>query len=402
MTLSTKYQLNIYILLVLIVGCDTIRQPQDSHALNSEIIFYSSKTISLTGDYEFRNSTNYQIYYFNEADSSKYLVRRDKWRNRIEFFNLDNQKLDFVMELSSTGPDGIGKLGAFTIVNFDSIYLFGLYRKTIFLMDTTAKVKDKYYFNENDYASLGDYFVSTGAPMIRTKHKVFSLALFPAIDMAKLPEAFYKSSIHVNINIDSNFIQNSAIRYPAIYLNNNYAAGIDINYTYRTYNDLNFTYIFSFPVDPHIYVETLDGNIEKHYSPSQFFDFSPPAKSKNYDWEHERLYYIQTPKYLNIVYDKYRNVYYRFCQLPVKYEKGMYLPPNVSEIMPFSIMVLDENFTIIGEQLFAANQYIYTNYFINEEGLWMSASNPENPYFNENKLSFELLTIDDEILAKTK
>jgi hypothetical protein len=402
MTLSTKYQNNISILLVLIVGCDTIMQQKDSHTFNSEIVFHDSKTISLTGDYEFRNSTNYQVFYFNEADSSKYLVRRDKWRNRIEFFNLDNQKLDFVMELSSTGPDGIGKIGAFSIVNFDSIYLFGLYRKTIFLIDKAGRVKDKYYFDENDNATIGDYFVSTGAPLIRTKFNEFSVSQFPAIDITKLTEVFYKSSVHVSINIDSNFTRNSAIRYPAIYLSSNYAIGIDINQLYRTYNDMKLSHVFSFPVDPHIYVENLAGNIDKHYASSKFFDFSPPSKSKDHDWENERLYYIQTPKYTDIVYDKHRNLYYRFCQLPVKYEKGMYLPPNVSEIMPFSIMVLDENFKIIGEQLFAANKYLYTNYFVNEEGLWISTSNPENPHFDENKLSFVLLTLDDEILAKTK
>ena len=59
----------------------------------------------------------------------------------------------------------------------------------------------------------------------------------------------------------------------------------------------------------------------------------------------------ETPKYWHIMYDKYRNVYYRFAEMPYK------LAPNESphetpKGKEFSVIVLNADFEIIGETKF--------------------------------------------------
>ena len=55
-------------------------------------------------------------------------------------------------------------------------------------------------------------------------------------------------------------------------------------------------------------------------------------------------------------------------------------------------MVLDKDLNIIYEsEIFNKTpKFVPFDYFVSEEGLWISTNNPENPNYNEDELSFEL------------
>lgn len=55
----------------------------------------------------------------------------------------------------------------------------------------------------------------------------------------------------------------------------------------------------------------------------------------------------------------------------------------------FSIMVLDKNFKILGETLFPAGKYVPALFFINENGLYLSTNNTDNPEMTDDELSFQ-------------
>lgn len=66
----------------------------------------------------------------------------------------------------------------------------------------------------------------------------------------------------------------------------------------------------------------------------------------------------ETPKYWHIMYDKYRNVYYRFAEMPYKLasNESPYDEPKGKE---FSVIVLNADFEIIGETKFPGKKYFY-------------------------------------------
>lgn len=57
----------------------------------------------------------------------------------------------------------------------------------------------------------------------------------------------------------------------------------------------------------------------------------------------------------------------------------------------FSIMILDENFNVLGETLFPAGKYIPALFFVNEKGLFLSVNNTSNPQMTDDKLVFQCL-----------
>ena len=56
-------------------------------------------------------------------------------------------------------------------------------------------------------------------------------------------------------------------------------------------------------------------------------------------------------------------------------------------------MIFDEQLNLLGETLLTENKFNYRMYFIAEDGLYLSLNTPNNPNFDENKLQFELLSL---------
>ena len=99
-------------------------------------------------------------------------------------------------------------------------------------------------------------------------------------------------------------------------------------------------------------------------------------------WRQTRSAFSQTLKatcemasYKNILYDKYRKVYYRFAYPETALEDNL----NYMQILhngkkEFSIIILDEDLNIIGETKFPPFTYVPHICFIREDGLYISAS----------------------------
>ena len=98
----------------------------------------------------------------------------------------------------------------------------------------------------------------------------------------------------------------------------------------------------------------------------------------------------ELPIYGNIIYDKYRNVYYRVAYP----EKDYDMAENFVELWQsgrglFSIMILDENLNVIGETLLPENKYRSDLMLVLENGLYISTSHYKNSDFNEDLLAFQ-------------
>ena len=65
--------------------------------------------------------------------------------------------------------------------------------------------------------------------------------------------------------------------------------------------------------------------------------------------------------------------------------------------MVVNILILDEQYQLIGETKFPAYQYAYHYYFIGKEGLYVSLNNPDNPLFSEDELIFQCFRLKKNI-----
>ena len=98
--------------------------------------------------------------------------------------------------------------------------------------------------------------------------------------------------------------------------------------------------------------------------------------------------------YLHLMYDKYRDVYYRFVDHPCKLGFGEYYmdEPKARE---FSIIIFDKDLNIIGETKFPGNKYFNKMSFIGRDGLYISENNWANPDFDKHKLVFACFKLEN-------
>jgi len=61
---------------------------------------------------------------------------------------------------------------------------------------------------------------------------------------------------------------------------------------------------------------------------------------------------------------------------------------------PFSILILDEDFKILGVTLFPGERYNPNQFFITEDGLYLSTNNDKNPELREDVLSFKRFEVE--------
>ena len=103
---------------------------------------------------------------------------------------------------------------------------------------------------------------------------------------------------------------------------------------------------------------------------------------------------VEAASYSHIMYDKYRDIYYRFAEMPCELGANEYVY-NDAKAREFSVIIFDKDFRIIGETKFPGNKYFYKMSFIGRDGLYISENNEANPEFDENKLVFACFGLHD-------
>jgi hypothetical protein len=93
--------------------------------------------------------------------------------------------------------------------------------------------------------------------------------------------------------------------------------------------------------------------------------------------------------YGNLLYDKYRDVYYRIAYLKSEFDKGVQAWELISfGGRLFSILILDRELNVIGETKLPEYTYNSIVWFVREDGLYLSASHFMNPDYSDDLLVF--------------
>jgi hypothetical protein len=163
-------------------------------------------------------------------------------------------------------------------------------------------------------------------------------------------------------------------------------------YFSRIYNEKEF--IYSFYYDENIHITSVNHQeIHKYKVKSKFINNIKISKKKSNLYEMAKFDYGD-PCYGNLLYDPYRKIYYRFAYPGVELENGPdYVNFTIFGRKKFSIIILDEDFNVIGETLFPEWVYCPTIMFVSRHGLYICNNHPMNPSFNEDVLSFECFNV---------
>lgn len=142
------------------------------------------------------------------------------------------------------------------------------------------------------------------------------------------------------------------------------------------------------------YSSTNDGDeVQLKEVKSKYLADELPLFPINGAREETYKYLFASDHYESLLYDQYRNIYYRFA-FPQQETENMEELNQLREAPnSFSVMILDEKVDVIDEVLFDESRYIPNNVFIGKNGLYISTSHPNNPDNKEDKMVFDLIKL---------
>lgn len=300
----------------------------------------------------------------------------------VSFLNSDNQTIEIFnyksgekiseIKLDQEGPNGVGNIGyssAHYFHNEDSIFVYNRQTSPIFLLDRNGKVLNK--FKITDYSDPSNIPVPNSMTLSPIHFLEGQLFLTCALKNYEEDFSGYPSLLSLNI-------KDGKVKYlatlPSIYSAAFWGAYFKYDPS-MTIDHINHQLVLSYPVDHFIYTKNLKSGVEdKHFIGSEFIAEILPYESdpafflsrnpKERD-EKENIHSFSTSEYRGIIFDKNRNVYYRLALIRPSKEKVLQGDKEFS----FSIIIMDENFKKIGENLFSTKIYDPSTIFLTSEGL---------------------------------
>nr|WP_321353861.1 DUF4221 family protein [uncultured Draconibacterium sp.] len=339
--------------------------PQDKHLtfeLNNRIV---NRSVSLMP--------------YTDKDSTRYLYYLSDYTNLICVFNIDEQKLEKIIKLEYNGPDGVGNVNGIEVISSDSIYVTSNLSKKLFLVNHEGKL-----ISSIDYSKYKqDYLIS--APTSRTlenmrmsfKDSVILLPFYPPVGSGNYkntnPEDLRFIAV---IDTADKKAETLNVGFPEDYWEDQYKPAWFgfIKAENRFY--INYTY------DDRI-LESKNGiNWIEHVVKSKYANVNVKRKNE------------LRAAYSRLMYDPFRRVFYRFVEHTQTNNGGRTRKDMVRFPAKFSVIILDSEMNKIGETIFPEDTYELNGYFVTQEGLYMSLSNPFNPCYDVNTLKFELLKLN--------
>lgn len=341
----------------------------------------TDETLSFPIDSDTKNNFNiYSVY--KDKDGKEYFTFQNIENNTIHFYDLKQQKPAFRITPSQEGSNGVGRIFGYYIQNLDSIYVFNFYESGLYLINKNCDLLDKQPFPELKPSC----FMATASLLpVRIEH-----TLYTCIEPNRLIE---HDPVSVAINMNTKEEKKLPFDYPD-YPGSEVKLkryGMEASYS-RCYDGQRF--IYSFHYDENIYVATPEhDSIRKVSVKSKYFDKVQLPDELTASPED----FCVNAWYNNLLYDPYREVYYRIAYPPSTLDKGV-RPMELVQFgrKNFSIIILDKDFRILGEPLFPDNTYNPTIMLVRPEGLYISDSHYLNPRFNDDILSFRKFELVEE------
>lgn len=311
--------------------------------------------------------------------------------NQIQIYDLDKDELIKSLDFEIEGDQGVGNIFGFHVHNLDSIFLFGQMEPRIYLTDTSGLILNRINYNIPDgYSSAfvhPTYFYSP--PSIQSGEMIVKTHFFGNYRDVTNDELKNKHMVY-SIDLESGNTTLLSHTYPEDYLSlglKHFEPSIAVGKEKIVYSLFGDHRVF--------YADSFNESLDSKEAKSSYLDNTLklfPVDGGRF----ENQYYMNAySRYDNLVYDKYRNVFYRFAYPTLDLEDENAVVRLRNAPGPFAILVLNESLDVVGETLFEEGIFLPSNFFVSEEGLYLSINHPDNPENKEEFLSFQQLKLKE-------
>jgi hypothetical protein len=375
-------------LLVLLVII-TVASCDNQKAITPVSLIPSENLLTFRIDENTANISAYLEHYYDDKSDTEMLVSLNSINNELQFFNLENgaliKKLPFEME----GDRGVGSISGFYVHNLDSIFLFPSNGNRLFLADYVAKeIKRINYDVPDGYGNTQVSSTYFSAKPYFSDGKLIAKTLYQGSYSRVSNEELSTRNLSYAIDLSNGAVETLPTTYP-----NDYWSDVKKHFQF-SFSASENGYVYSFWGDHSIYIsKTIGTEWTKVTARSEYLRGEWEALPLGGDRMDRRRYFAASAHYGNVIYDPFRQVYYRFVYPKIDTESDDDLRQLALYPSKFSIMILDEALNTLGEQFFDS-PFLTSNAFVGKEGLYLSINHPENEENQEDYLSFKLLSLE--------
>lgn len=333
------------------------------------------------------------VFTFNDKRKN-YISFQNLPKSEILIYSIDTQSLVKRIYINTEGANSVvGGFGGYYIADMEHIYIPSLYINTIFVADTAGNVNQKIdYARTKENRQLLPFIPSGKSQMVFIGDDLY----IPQTMNLRLGEkAVEESPVKVVLDTIQKTVEALPMRFPPLISSKDYGTVGAFGANYSCCFD-GKRFIYSFDADEDLYI-TLPPHkdIERKKAKSKYVDNVTVFRSNEEDFQKLIKAQCEHASYDKILYDKYRDVYYRFVYPPCEVDdySGYYVDLLRSGRKSFSIIILDNQLNIIGETSFPAYTYNPNLSFLLEDGLYISLNHIKNPDYSDDILHFQKLEL---------
>lgn len=332
------------------------------------------------------SSTTFACRNIQYVEKENLLITLPTYSNWLHIYDLNQEKEIQKVPLYVKGPNDVGgAVDAFYFHTVDSIFVLAEYTNKVCLVNSSGVVKDSFRI-QPDYEETLPLFVGGAFSSL----KYIDGCLYMSGFLPKLkPEA-------------SDKFQNALLKYEIqtgnySYLMDNPDKVNDGNWLMRSvlcydYIQSSKSFIGSFSVSDSLYLSE-NGKTNCLGEASSVYIDSDDIEPYNFqygdspsDYMERAKYSFGLPIYWGVKYDPYRELCYRFGVINKSMEAF-----EAGEVAEKTIIVLDKDFSMVGEQKMSALKYDYEMSFVHPKGLCIANQDKYNHDYGY--LTFDIFSL---------
>lgn len=331
------------------------------------------------------------LLYRQDSEDLLYLTaNHETGINELLVFDLNMKQLTKKVVFSDQNKKPF-LIHGFHYINEDSIIIANIKIDTLFLSNADGSILKKYPYQYTNNSTDQDLFFLNPLPMHPFIYQDSTLYFSPRVAIENRDD-FTNKSLAFSFNIKNNKIKNLNLSFPKGLSELNSTA--DLCYTYDGQN-----IIFSPRSSDEIWISTLQHGIftpiKKITAKSDYFKKFLSETTEDVSMKTALYNVITNSSYHEIIYDKYRQVYYRIFYPGIDIENDSKLLSSKSRYFEkISIIILDKEFNKIGESLFTNSQLGFYSYFVTPKGLNIYSNIPGTTHYIPNHLKFTTLILN--------
>lgn len=334
---------------------------------------------------------------YYEDDEGEYITLRRLFPaeiyDELAFIDIHNGNNVANIKVYREGPNAInGGLYGYDIINKDTIVLSSKYLPILYFLNNSGKVIKKISLDRSQGQTESLMLSMVNKPLALKANRVDFPQDVPYTRAPLKPNnpsfKFSECPLAYIVDLQTEEVEKSLVSFPHLYDNDD---KVNHSESYsRVFDGSNYVYSF-FKYDS--LIVTSDYKTSKSYiAKSKYIgDVKNVGVAVGSSME-ELMKLTKLATYDNIVYDKYRSVYYRFCYFDNDYPGPFPLEYSMCK-GSFTIMIINSDFQVIGETVFPAGKYAPKIFFVNKEGLWLSENNFQRNDMTDDVLAFRCLKL---------